>query len=111
MKYIDADKLIAEIEKRAKFHDDAMKACTGLNSVAITHSAGWKEDTELLTIINSLQQEQSEVDLDADIKTEWDSFNKHVMEYDEDVVWLNWNSFVDVATHFYKLGLNTKKEE
>lgn len=56
-KYIDADKLKAEIEKRAKFHDDAMKACIGLHNIAITHSAGWKEDTELLTIINSLQQE------------------------------------------------------
>lgn len=58
MKYIDAEKLIAEIEKRAKFHDDAMKACVGLNNIAITHSAGWKEDTELLAIITSLQQEQ-----------------------------------------------------
>lgn len=63
-KYIDADKLKAEIEKRAKFHDDAIKACVGLNDIAITHSAGWKEDTELLTIINSLQQEQPEVDLE-----------------------------------------------
>ena len=60
MKYIDAEKLKAEIEKRAKFHDDAMKACIGLNNIAITHSAGWKEDTELLTIIDSLQQEQTE---------------------------------------------------
>lgn len=58
MKHIDAEKLIAEIEKRAKFHDDAMKACVGLNNIAITHSAGWKEDTELLAIITSLQQEQ-----------------------------------------------------
>lgn len=63
MKYVDTEKLKAEIEKRAKFHNDAMKACTGLNSIAITHSAGWKEDTELLTIIDSLQQEQHEMDL------------------------------------------------
>ena len=61
MKYIDADKLIAEIEKRAKFHDDAMKACAGLNNIAITHSAGWKEDTEILAIITSIQQEQPEL--------------------------------------------------
>ena len=60
MKYIDAEKLIAEIEKRAKFHDDAVKACAGLNIIAITHSAGWKEDTEILAIITSLQQEQPE---------------------------------------------------
>jgi len=62
--YINTDKLKAEIEKRAKFHNDAIKACTSLNNIAITHSAGWKEDTELLTIIDSLQQEQPEVDLE-----------------------------------------------
>lgn len=68
MKYVDTEKLKAEIEKRAKFHNDAMKACIGLNNVAITHSAGWKEDTELLTIIDSLQQEQPEVDLEKFIE-------------------------------------------
>ena len=59
---------------------------------------------------SSLQQEQQE-DLDADIKMEWDSFNKHLAEYgeeSEDVVWLNWNSFNELARHFYDLGLKAK---
>lgn len=50
-------------------------------------------------------------DLDADIEMEWDSFNKHLTEYgeeSEDVVWLNWNSFADVARYFYELGLKAK---
>lgn len=57
------------------------------------------------------QQEQSETDLDADIEMEWDSFNKHLNESgeeSEDVVWLNWNSFADVARNFYELGLKSK---
>lgn len=54
----------------------------------------------------NIQQEQSETDLNADIQMVWDSFNKHLNESgeeSEDVIWLNWNSFVDVARHFMKL--------
>ncbi len=57
------------------------------------------------------QQEQQEVDLGADIEMEWDSFNKHLAEYgkeSDEVVWLNWLSFVDIARHFYELGKNSK---
>ena len=59
----------------------------------------------------NIQQEQPETDLDADIEMEWDSFNKHLNESgekSEDVVWLNWNSFIDVARNFYELGLKAK---
>ena len=45
---------------------------------------------------------------------EWDSFNKHLAEYgeeSEDVVWLNWNSFDEIAHYFYKLGLDARKEK
>lgn len=54
----------------------------------------------------NIQQEQSETDLNADIQMVWDSFNKHLNESgeeSEDVIWLNWNSFADVARHFMKL--------
>ena len=59
-----------------------------------------------------LQHEQQEVDLDADIEMEWDSFNKHLAKYgeeSEDVVWLNWNSFDEITHHFYELGLKARK--
>lgn len=64
------------------------------------------------SIIDSLQQEQPEGDLKAETEMEWDSFNKHVAEYgeeSEEVVWLNWLSFVDIANWFYELGLNARK--
>ena len=66
----------------------------------------------LLSFIDSLQQEQPNTDdLEADIEMEWDSFNKHTAKYGEgteEVVWLNWISFVDIANYFYELGLNVK---
>lgn len=60
---------------------------------------------QLDCIIDSLQEEQ-DVNLDADIEMEWDSFNKHLVKYgeeSEEVVWLNWNSFNELARHFLNL--------
>lgn len=57
------------------------------------------------------QQEQPEIELEAEIEMEWDSFNKHLVKYDngsEEVVWLNRFSFVNIANYFYKLGLKAK---
>lgn len=85
-KYIDADRLRAEIAQRfwdygTPLHDDVVTA---------------KVD-EVLSIIDSLQQEQPEVDL--------------VKEYDEefynDPVYgklINRNAGIGVARHFYELG-------
>lgn len=63
------------------------------------------------TVQEFLYGKQPEVNLDAEIEMEWDSFNKHIAKYSEGaeaVVWLNWNSFVDVASNFYELGKNSK---
>ena len=100
-KYIDADKLKEEIQA---------------NLAAISFNDDYQEGYEacgmsVLKFIDSLQQEQQEVDLDAEIEMQWDSFNKHIVKYDdesEDVIWLNRNSFVDVASNFYELGKNSK---
>lgn len=64
--------------------------------------------------VRGREQEQQKVELAEAVEMEWDSFNKHVAVYgveSEDVVWLNWISFVDIATYFYELGLNARKEE
>ena len=100
MKYIDAEKLIAEIER--------------LNSLVSyeskdRHDEGLHDAYKAVkNVIASFQQEQQEeVDLAENIEMEWDSFNKHLAKYDEgsvEVVWLSWVSFVDIATYFYKLG-------
>ena len=69
---------------------------------------------QLDCIIDSLQQEQPCEDMSAEIEMEWDSFNKHLAEYDgesEKVVWLNKYSFEDIARHFYELGQQAKKEK
>ncbi len=98
MKYIDADLLRKELERRITDNTFGAKL----------------ELIDILAWLDSLQQEQPEVDLDADIEMEWDSFKKHLAEYgeeSEEVVWLNWNNFNELARYFYELGRNAIKEE
>lgn len=98
MKYIDAEKLTKAIEDKGLDCSFALKM----------------ERLDTLALIDSLQQEQPEVDLDADIEMEWDSFNKHLAEYDkesEEVVWLNRHEFNDVAHYFYEQGQHTKYQQ
>ena len=101
IKYIPADKLTKKFEKMI---DDI--------PASVDSGAGYVID-EVYKIIDTLRQEYSEVDLDldADIEMEWDSFNKHLAEYggeSEEVVWLNRYNFNEIASHFYELGLNAK---
>ena len=102
-KYIDAELLLKEVESRIRDCDANSKNPNQLL---------WAELSALIPFIDSLKQEQPSEDLEAEIEMQWDSFNKHLAEYDgesEDVVWLNWNSFVDVARQFYELGKQSKK--
>lgn len=67
----------------------------------------------LSAFIDSLPEEKPSEDLEEEIQMEWDSFNKHIAKYSEgtdEVVWLNWLSFVDIANYFYELGLNAKED-
>jgi len=61
-----------------------------------------------------LQRDVPSKDLSEGIEMEWDSFNKHLAEYDDgtdEVVWLNRNSFTDIAEYFYEVGIRAMKEQ
>ena len=61
-KYIDSKKLIDEIEKRMKKRDDG-RTIADMHSPELDLWIRDKEDDEILSIIDSLQQDQSDVDL------------------------------------------------
>lgn len=95
-KYIDADKLIAEIDNniaycQMNYSDD--------------YALGFEQSLrEVKNFINFLQQEQPEVDL----VTEYDE------QFDSDTVYgklANRNAGIAIARYFYELGLNARKEE
>ena len=111
-KYIDAEKLREKITEQM----DTLPREVGRGAGTITSKGyGMMQAFQIVrSIIDSLQQEQQGVDLEEEIQMEWDSFNYHLAEYGnerEEVVWLNHNSFWDVARYFYELGFNARKEK
>ena len=101
MKYIDADLLRKKIEKSLKNIRDYMGGVGMKYRGPRYFKAQGKESAydALLSIIDSLQHEQPEVDLD----------NHTIME-EIRKCGCNPNEF-DIARHFYELGKNARKEE
>jgi len=100
MKYIDADKLIAEIGRRLKIvepHKDTFESAAACRQELI-----WMKD-----FITSLQQEQPEVDLEKELK----KCQEHYILVKEKGFSLDWMDIETTARHFYELGLNARKEE
>ncbi len=104
MKYINAEKLIAEIERRIRIkenlaqHPEMSDMKDSLYDIIGAYQS-------LKSFINYLQQEQSEVDLEKDIEKICD-FNKA-----QTTITMTKGAFKIAAHHFYELGLNTRKEE
>ena len=107
MKYIDSNKLKAEIRKLLiptivdRDYDEWEKG----------RDAGLQD---AIDIIDSLQQEQPEVDLEKEIEEQIDMYYNEcekklnqMSDDDTDIGFLTLNNF---ARHFYELGLNAGKQ-
>ena len=106
MKYIDAEKLIAEIERlRKEARENALNARKNNNTLVCAVWAG-KENTyiEVLSFITYLQHEQPEVDIEKEY-TEFVVADPVYSKLVNDIVGKS------IARHFYELGLNARKEE
>jgi len=100
MKYIDAEKLKEKIDEiRHNWLDDS----TGLEVGEFGAELGAAESIldSIDDIIDSLQQEQPEVDLEKEATKFVQS--KEFIESEESPVLL-------IARHFYELGLNARKQ-
>jgi len=95
MKYIDAEKLKTEIERRRL-------------SNRYIDTEGY--ENELLEIINSLQQEQPGVDLEEDITPSL--VENMLCEFGvQSIDDMDSKNLAEFARHFYELGFNARKEE
>lgn len=95
-KYIDVEKLIAEIERLKE------ETPIGICEYDKGEENGRMEVlTSLRSTITSLQQEQPEVDLEKEIKEQWKKWDDIITQ----------RAFASIARHFYELGLNARKEE
>jgi len=110
-KYIDAEKLIAYLNKimesyKSKMVDPTKFPIDHIDLMALLA----REYQALIENVTSLQQEQPEVDLEKEIDVVWNPrFN---LGWDEkSLLSINRSAFETVARHFYELGLNARKEE
>lgn len=106
-KFIETDKLLAEIERRIKETESMKPSFDQFWAAQISAFKGVK------TIITTLQQEQPEVDIAKEIE---EYFKGWFVDEDLGLVKSDsWSCIVEdvkeVARHFYELGLNAKKEE
>ena len=93
MKYIDAEKLTKSIEDKGLDCSFALKM----------------ERLDTLALIDKLQQEQPEVDLEKELGRWRHKHFKGKRDGDYSGEYLERESQLDLARHFYELGLNARK--
>ena len=104
-KYIDAEKLIAEIDRRIKYQLTCIE-----NEYRLSGKAEEEiifEYNSLSNFINSLQQERPGVNLEKEIeKYYYDRFAFISSAHNPTL-----NILTDIANYFYELGINARKEK
>ena len=98
IRYIDAEKLIAEIDRQEIGYNTDGK-----------HTAEYNTCRKILDIITSLQQDQPEVDLEKKIE-DWCDENITGVRPIYTADSLIYGLLPKTARHFYELGLNARKE-
>ena len=109
-KYIDAEKLKAEIEARKKVHfeDYHIKKSGNPADYGAANAL-----TQLLPVIDSLQQEQSEVDLEEEVKKYFQGLWPGIETAEQCNTDMHFTplAILRMVEYFYELGLNARKEE
>jgi hypothetical protein len=105
MKYIDAEKLIAEIERRMKIMLGVEGLVTG-----VADNMRYQDYKSLLSFIDSLQQEQPEVDFKIEERKWVHNAVDNIFPEDGDFMSeVDFRKILkDTARHFYELGKNSK---
>ncbi len=99
MKYIDAEKLLVKIK--------GLQCEQGFED-GETERGYQLAIKNILDIIDSLQQEQTEVDLEKEFNNFLDNIEgvPQMWHSDEQIVWAK-----SIAKHFFEFGIRTRKEE
>ena len=104
METIDTDKLKKFKETLADIIVISQGICTYQDCKDIAES-------EASLLIATLQQEQPEVDLKNEIISQWSKCNPTDEGMGSEYAIIAVEQFAAIAHHFYKLGLNARKEE
>lgn len=114
MKYIDAEKLKAEIERQMKFYDEKeMKAWDDSeqgDEDALWYQGHRKMCAKLLTFLDTLEEQPVGEELEKEIEKTWLEYEYYNEDYDK-VAEMRWNEFENVARHFYEFGKQAMKQQ
>lgn len=105
-KYIDAEKLRKLLANR--YEEITVPVLTDEGGLESFYRRS--EIHNILKIVDSLQQEQPEVDLEKEIDACWQNWISPSNQSSVEGV-LPKSEFSMYARHFYELGLNARKEE
>lgn len=106
-KYIDADKLKAEIDR---IEEEARKVrVSGTDKEAIGADGKIKLCLKLKSLIDSLPQEQQEVDLKKEIRSMWKKCKPTDEGMGVESAYMHIEAFDIIARHFYELGTSKNK--
>ena len=104
-KYIDAEKMKESLKRRY----------TDITVPVITSEGGLesyfrrREIRDIIKLIDSLQQEQPEVDLKNEIIIQWSKCNPTDEGMGSEYAIIAVEQFAAIARHFYELGLKAKE--
>ena len=111
-KYIDAEKLISEIKLRIE--SAAQKADISSSVDDVENEKKYDDERNVLErvleLVISLQHEQPEVDLETFDKRVTKMWERCAAEPNDTIACLHIDSFIEIARHFFELGLTQKGE-
>ena len=116
MKYIDAEKLYEKVDALLGQYAKAENKMKDDVELSLFYHGKMQMCSDILDIIESLQQEQAEVDLEKEVKSYIkDSFtitDEVAQIPEEDRMYsMGQDDMVAFAKHFYELGLKARMEE
>ena len=104
-KYIDANRLCAEIEKTYK--SEIQPWLSGVSATSAIYDY-------VLPLIDSLQQEQPEADLEKEIEEYfegWTDSPDYSQAINAEGECVSTDEIIEIVRQFFNLGLNARKEE
>lgn len=106
MKYIDAERLYKQVDElMARFAKLEKEAEPDTEDLSIFYQGKKEMCSELLGIIDSLQQEQPDVDFEKEINKYFEPIKPWQIQE------APYTSMENCARHFYELGFNARKKE
>ena len=104
-RYVSLDALVAEVERRMKLRQHSYEKYKQLSDFITFEELEYFHDEFIPTL------EVKEVDLETFDKRVTEMWGRCAANPNDTIACLHIDSFIEIAHHFFELGLNARKEE